>query len=320
LNVTQPLLRIATSCPLPQGLLGQNYATRIEAAGGLAPYRFSFSGFLPDGLRGNEDGSLAGTPSALGGLSFVVRVTDAANQSTSSVCSVNVGLPRVPQIGISDFPATVAPAATNLAVTVVLAQSYSSPVEGQAVLSIQANTHNSDGVSNEPDPRLRFANGQTVATFTIPAGQTRATLPLVSSGTVASTVIVSVANLRSVGTDLTTYPSPKVFNIAAATPVVTSACYTRTSTGINVQLNGYSTTRELTRTDVTIGSQTFRNDLTGVASDYYGSALSVGAGGTFALAVPQQLDLAPATAVPAVTVNLFNSVGAAGSRALQACQ
>ena len=51
---------------------------------------FSFSGFLPDGLRGAEDGSLAGTPRALGGLSFV-DVSVAGGDFGSHSCAITTG-------------------------------------------------------------------------------------------------------------------------------------------------------------------------------------------------------------------------------------
>ena len=113
-----------------------------------------------------------------------------------TACSVNVALPQVPQIQIGNLPSIVAPAASNLAIPIQLAQTFSQPIQGQVALSIQPNTHSSEGTANQPDPRLRFANGQTTANFTLPAGSTRLTLPLVSSGTVASTVTVSIGKLE----------------------------------------------------------------------------------------------------------------------------
>src|SRR4029077_15718106 len=171
------------------------------------------------------------------------------------------------------------------------------------------------------DPRLRFANGQTTANFTLPAGSTRVTVPLVSTGTVASTVTVSVANLRSAGSNLSLFPTSKIFGIAPSAPVVTSACYKRTQTGIALQLNGYSTTRELVRADVAISTQNFQTDLSGIAAGYFSDPQTIRAGGSFALTVPyDDLNLDPKAPPPTVGVNVLNTVGAEGNQTIQACQ
>ena len=318
LNVNPTALQFSTSCPLPQAQLGQAYSAKIQATGGTAPYHFDFFGYLPDGIAPAADGTVSGTPQTLEGLSFLVRVTDAQSRSTTTGCSMNVVLPSVPPIQLGTVPSTVAPAAGNITIPIQMAQAYSQPIQGQVALSIQPNTSSSEGTANQADPRLRFANGQTTATFTLPAGATSASIPLVSTGTVASTVTVSVAKLTSSGTVLNVFPSSKIFSIPASAPVVTSACYTTTSTGISLQINGYSTTRELTTANISVGTQSFQADLTGVAAAYFADPESIGAGGAFALTVPYDLTLdAPPTAV---SINVSNTVGAAGSRTIQTCQ
>ncbi len=318
LNVNPAVLHFSTSCPLPQAQLGQSYSAAVQAAGGTAPYQFDFFGFLPDGIQAGADGSVSGTPQAVGGQSFLVRVTDAQNNSTSSACSMNVVLPPAPQIQIGSVPATVAPAVTNLSVPIQLSQAYSEPVEGQVALNVQPNTHSSNALANQADPRLRFQNGQTVSSFTIPAGSTGINLPLLSTGTVASTVTVSLGNLRSAGANLNLYPTPAIFNIAPAAPVITSACYASAQSGLSLQIAGYSTTRELTSADIKVGSQDFQTDLTAISGAYFGSAQTVRAGGTFALTIPVGLDSIPSGAAVSLTVS--NAVGATGSQTIPACQ
>jgi len=318
LNVNPASLHFSTSCPLPQAQLGQSYSARILAVGGTAPYRFDFYGYLPDGLQPSGDGVLSGTPQTLGGLSFLVQVTDAQNRSTATGCSVNVVLPPLPKMQIGNLPSTVAPAASNVAIPIQLAQAYSQDIQGLVVLNIQSDARSSEGAANQPDPRLRFANGQTIASFTIPAGSTSVTQQLASTGTVASTITVSITNLRSGGANLSLYPTSKIFSIAPSAPVVTSACYTKTPTGIALQINGYSTTRELVRADVTIGTQIVPIDLSGIAAGYYSDPQTIRAGGTFALTVPYDLTLAAGPV--SVSVNVLNTVGAAGTRTIQACQ
>jgi hypothetical protein len=182
------------------------------------------------------------------------------------------------------------------------------------------NTQSSEGAANQADPRLRFANGQTAMYFVIPAGSKQVTLPLVSTGTVASTVIVSLVKLGSTGVDLPLHPTPVIFTIAPAAPVITSSCYTSTSTGVNVQVNGYSTTRELTQANVTIGTNQFQTDVSGIAAAYFSAPETIRAGGSFALTLPYQVDLGTNNSISSASINLSNTVGGAGSRTIQACQ
>ena len=320
LNVTPAVLHITSACPLPDAQLGQSYAARVQAAGGVAPYQFEFLGYLPQGLQSASDGTLSGTPTALGGDAFLVQVTDSQSKTISAPCSVGVGLPAVPQISITGLPATVQPAATNIAVTAQLAAAYTQPIYGQITLNVLPNTQSSQGAANQADPRLRFANGQTAVNFVIPPGSKQVTLPLVSTGTVASTVIVSLVNLGSSGVPLPLHPTPVIFGIAPSAPVITSACYTTTSTGVNVQVNGYSTTRELTQANVTIGTNTFQTDVSGIAAAYFSAPQTIRAGGSFALTLPYQVDIGSNNTIGSVTINLSNTVGGAGSRTIQACQ
>jgi hypothetical protein len=314
------VLHITSACPLPEAQLGQSYAARVQAAGGVAPYQFEFLGYLPQGLQSASDGTLSGTPTALGGDAFLVNVTDSQNKTITAPCSLGVGLPAVPQISITGLPATAQPAATNISATAQLAAAYTQPIYGQFTLNVLPNAQSSQGAANQADPRLRFANGQTAMYFVIPAGSTQFKLPLVSTGTVASTVIVSLVNVGSSGVPLPLHPTPVIFSIPPSAPVVTSACYTPTSTGVNVQVNGYSTTRELTQANVTIGSSSFQTNVSGIAAAYFSAPQTIRAGGSFSLTLPYQVDLGTHNTIGSVTINLSNTVGAAGSRTIQACQ
>ncbi len=320
LNVAPSVLHITTACPLPDAQLGQSYSAQVAAAGGVSPYQFEFLGYLPDGLQTASNGRLSGTPTTLGGDAFQVRVTDAQGKTITAPCSVGVGLPDVPQIRITGFPSTVPPAATNIAVMAQLTGAYTQPLYGQVTLDVLPNTQSTEGAANQADPRLRFANGQAAMYFVIPAGSTQVTLPLVSTGTVASTVVVSLVKLGSTGVDLPLHPTPVIFSIAPVAPVITSACYTATSTGVNVQVNGYSTTRELTQANVTIGTNQFQTDVSGIAAAYFSAPETIRAGGSFALTLPYQVDLGSNNSISSASINLSNTVGGAGSRTIQACQ
>jgi autotransporter-associated beta strand protein len=69
---------------LPNATIGSAYAQTIQSISGSAPYRFSVtSGNLPPGLTLSSDGTLNGTPSAVGTYRFTISVVDGAAQSNS---------------------------------------------------------------------------------------------------------------------------------------------------------------------------------------------------------------------------------------------
>ena len=71
-----------TSTALAEGKLGRAYKQQLNALGGLQPYHwYLVSGALPPGLGLSQDGSILGTPSAIGDFDFGVQVFD----TTSSV-------------------------------------------------------------------------------------------------------------------------------------------------------------------------------------------------------------------------------------------
>ena len=70
-------LQITTSSPLPQGVAGVSYSTRIQASGGVPPYQWTvIAGSLPPGIMLNpQTGFLTGSTVA-GMYSFLVQVMD----------------------------------------------------------------------------------------------------------------------------------------------------------------------------------------------------------------------------------------------------
>ena len=81
-GVAVPPPRVQTTV-LPSGRRAHPYSARLRAAGGLAPYVWSLTGRLPEGLRLRSGGLLAGTPrklDATGTFTVVVRVKDGTGQ------------------------------------------------------------------------------------------------------------------------------------------------------------------------------------------------------------------------------------------------
>lgn len=343
LTVVPAELKLTTPCPLPDGRAGEPYSAALQAEGGTPPYQFSF-GLLPDGLTGSPAGQISGRPALLGGRSFQVGITDSSGRSTDSACSIAVVNPQVPVISLVDPPATVAMANTSTGLIVQLAAAYTAPVRGLIQLKVTPDTGGVDPIVNSADPLLGFANGQRTAPFTIPAGATRVTIPLVSTGTVASTIAVELRNLEASGAPLLQYPAVKFFRISPAAPSLTAACYVRTNSEAGVKLDfrvtGVSNTRGLTRVQVTIpglagartnlpvpaefvfdGSDTLTTEVQGLAESYYSSPANVRTGGAFTLTLPVTLDqFAPSADLGSVQFNLFNRVGGSGFRGVPACQ
>ncbi|HEY0416001.1 MAG TPA: putative Ig domain-containing protein [Gaiellaceae bacterium] len=77
-GVAAPPVRVATSA-LPRAHRGKPYRSRLEAAAGVAPYRWTLLERAPLGIHLEPDGVVVGTPRATAGrYTFDVRVRDAA--------------------------------------------------------------------------------------------------------------------------------------------------------------------------------------------------------------------------------------------------
>jgi len=82
-----PLPTIATTSPLPSGLVGVLYSQQITATGGVpnptaadpSGYRFLASGILPPGMTFSANGLFSGTPTQTGIFQFNLGVEDSLN-------------------------------------------------------------------------------------------------------------------------------------------------------------------------------------------------------------------------------------------------
>jgi len=69
---------------LPNGVVGTAYSQNLTAAGGSGTLGWSISGTPPPGITLSPQGQLTGTPTTTGVYPFVVQVTDASTQLSSS--------------------------------------------------------------------------------------------------------------------------------------------------------------------------------------------------------------------------------------------
>jgi hypothetical protein len=101
------------------------------------------------------------------------------------------------------------------------------------------------------DPGILFSTGGRSVPFTIPAGQTAVQFAApdlaFQTGTLAGTIQLT-ARLQATGVDVTSSPVPvHSMRVEPAAPVIRSARFTRTSSGIEVRITGFSTAREVTQ-------------------------------------------------------------------------
>ncbi|HWB85593.1 MAG TPA: putative Ig domain-containing protein [Bryobacteraceae bacterium] len=96
--IAPPPLTITNVSPLPNIPVNTSASIKFTATGGTPPYTFGVTGSLPPGTKLAADGTLSGTPVALGTFSFRVAVTD----QTKTAVTKDFTLTVVPQsFGIS---------------------------------------------------------------------------------------------------------------------------------------------------------------------------------------------------------------------------
>jgi len=177
--------------------------------------------------------------------------------------------------------------------------------------------HNAD-VAVETNPEIMFLfNESTKLPFTISKDSTQVAFTGASDagfqvGTVAGTVTLSV----TVDGDNAVAPVPKSINIDRLPPVITSLSVSRTGTGFNVVVVGYSTPRSLQSAKFTFtptpGStlsgtrQTL--ELTDPATSWYESDAAKQIGSKFTMTVPFTFQ-GDASALGSVSVTLTNKIG-----------
>ncbi len=308
---------------LPVGRVADAYTATLEASG-RGPFRWSVtSGSLPPGLTLNTDtGVLSGTPTLHGAFTFEATVTD-SNQpplAASRTFTVNIELPPLPPLTITQIQETVQPA-SQPSFGLQLGQAFPAELNGTAQLEFTPDA------GLPPDPAIRFANGSTSVNFTIPAGQAAAvpasgSLFALQTGTTAGTITIRVT-LRLGGTVLD--PDPfvvKTVRIQPSGPQITRLAIVRNPTGFEIQVTGYTNTRQITGatfrfTPAPGASLTATEVNVPVASAFqawFASEQSRQYGGQFLLAVPFTLE-GSAGALASVQVTLTNSAGSGSATA-----
>ena len=319
-SITPDPLKLDRACPITQPTVGSAFSFQPIVTGGIAPYAWSMNGTLPAGLSLAKNGIVGGTPSKATSNDFELLVRDSQSRLAAATCTLSPKLPPMPQITFSGSTGTLAPAVSPVPVNLEVSDVYSLPIDATIEIKSSAETGSPSSETNQSDPAVRFTNGSKSATITIPAGTKRVPLNLNSTGTVASQTKLTITSLIIGGQALPLLPSPGLLRVATQAPVLTDACYRVASPGLQLELTGFSTTRELVLANLTLNGTSLTSiSLAGLAGDYFVGPLSIRTGGTFAITAPVAITSSQVK-VDSLTVAVTNRAGVSSTRTARACQ
>ncbi len=299
---------------LRAGTLGTAYSQQLTATGGAGRYTFALgTGGLPGGLTLSSSGLLGGTPTAAGAFSFQVAVTDSKQVTVAQAYQLTINTPPLPTPSVTGVSST-SPPAQQPTISVQLAQTFPEDLTGTITLTFAPAAGGAD------DPTIQFSTGGRTVTFTIPAGQTTAVFPTatlsIGTGTVAGTITLTL-QFEANGQDVTPQPAPtQVITIAPAAPVITNVTVSTISGGIEVDVTGFSNTRDMTSATftfqaaagTTLASSTVTITANQLFATWYSSAASAQYGSQFTYA--QQFNISGnASGITGVSVTATNSIG-----------
>ena len=320
IQVNPPGLSITSPSSLPNGLVGTAYSQTLTATGGRAPYSWSITtSGTPSGLSLDSTGVLAGLPGAAGTFSFTIQVTDQDNSVVRQIVTLVIFAGSPPTITITGLPDIVDPA-QQPTFAMQLDSGYPTAINGTLTLVFTP-----DAAVGVDDPAVQFAAGGRVLTFTVPPNSTQVTwsapVAAFQTGTVSGTIELDV-KLVSNGTDITPPDSSRTIRVDRLAPRIVAVQVVQTSSGFDVHLTGFATTREVTQ-----GTFQFSGDSTGSTANitvplgsssktWFQNADSQRFGGQFGLVQSFQWQGQPSGVLNSVSVSLTNAQGA--SAAVQA--
>ncbi|MGJ5813884.1 choice-of-anchor D domain-containing protein [Paludibaculum fermentans] len=305
---------------------------------GTAPAPIINIGIVSDGKAVFTLSKLPALPTAIepdASLTFTILFTPLATGPSSASLRINTDAFTLTGIAAAPEPfpdytisgSTTVQAFEQPTVSLTLAAAYSVALTGTLTLSSESDSFVSD-------PSVLFVTGGKVASFTIPAGTTKAVFSNGSTelryqtGSVAGTIIITPAFATQGGQDLTP-ESPKRLraSLAAVQPKLFSlSADSRTNNGFTLQAVGYTTTRSLTKITVSFKVKPGYNyNLTEITQDitarsflWFNSQASAAFGGQFVVQIPVTLSssdssssaVPPIQTIESVSVTVSNEKGA----------
>jgi sugar lactone lactonase YvrE len=175
------------------------------------------------------------------------------------------------------------------------------------------------------DPNVMFINHQASArtldvTFSPNSGTAELSLPsgLLAAGTEAGTIQLAVADVQVAGLPATPEGTNHDVQIPQLPPMITNVrIINRTDAGFDVEITGYSTSREISSAIFTFGEASGKDlitveltpDVALTFTTYYQSEVSGTVGGSFVYTQPFIVKQGDVKAVASVTVKLTNAQG-----------
>jgi hypothetical protein len=213
-------------------------------------------------------------------------------------------------------------------IQVSLANASSNTVTATLNLTFSPNAAN-----GKDDPNVMFVNSQNstrTATVTFPANTSTAQLSLpdgvLQAGTEAGTIQLSITDVQVGGAASTSDNNSFDVQIPQLVPVITNVrILNKNSGGFDVEVTGYSTSREITSAKFDFGAASGANlltvelqpNVTGTFTSYYQADASSAVGGAFVYTQPFIVKQGDVNAVASVTVTLSNSQGASEPKTAQ---
>ncbi len=308
LTVNPAPLKITTTGISPP-VLGASFSLGFGATGGTPPYVWTATG-LPPGVTFTSDGTLSGTPTALGTSAVTITVTDANRQTATETISLVVTLPSAPGVSFNGLP-TTGTAGSQATTPVTFNTTYPVDVTVRLTLTFAP-------VSGADDPNIQFSTGGRTTTVTVKAGSTTSLTTVgVQTGTVAGVITITGQLIASNGTDITPTPPPtRTITIGPAAPTISSVSGATTSTGFTVTIVGFDPTRSITQVTLTftpaagstLQTTTFTISAQALFSAWYQSSASAQYGSQFSFTIPFTVS-GNVSGIASVTVTLTNATG-----------
>jgi hypothetical protein len=286
------------------------HSVALYASGGTPPYVWSLAGGnLPPGMSMGPE-QITGVPTETGTYTFTVQVYDANGSTASRQLAMLVT--EQPLLFTLNVANAQAGSQGNLAIGISAPETMAG--SGTVTLSFEPDPGMPD------DPAIQFSPGSMLSltggragTFAYPGG-VQVNAPF-QTGTVAGTIsFILDGAIEGVGVAST--PPVRTVRIEPAPPVLTGGSARRTANGLEVTVNGFATSRNITSatfrftaaSGATIHTSEVTVQLGSAFSEWYNNPASRDFGSQFQYVQPFTVD-GDTQGIMSVAVTLTNAQG-----------